>query len=153
MIRLTKLTDYGIVLMSHLAAEPTELMTASSLSQATQLPLPTVSKILNALSREGLLVSHRGVNGGYGLVRGPRDISVADVIAAMEGPIAMTECSDLGECEQESFCMVRGNWQRINDAVRNALNGISLEEMAHPFRVLPGEASRNLVHLGNVTPH
>ena len=155
MIRLTRLTDYSIVLMSHLAVEPAELTTASSLTRATQLPAPTVSKILKVLSREGLLISHRGVNGGYCLARGPRDISVADVIAAMEGPIAMTECADLevGECDQESFCLVRGNWQKINEAVRSALASISLEEMAHPFSVPLGEAGQNLVHLGSIRAH
>lgn len=155
MIRLTKLTDYSIVLMSRLAVEPAELATASSLAQATQVPAPTVSKILKVLSREGLLISHRGVHGGYGLARRPQDISVADVIAAMEGPIAMTECADLevGDCDLESFCLVRGNWQKINEAVRNALASISLEEMAHPFSVPPAAAGQNLVHLGSIRAH
>ena len=106
MIRLTKLTDYSVVLMSHLAAEPETQMTSASLAQATQISPPTVSKILKVLSREGLLVSHRGANGGYTLARAPRKISVAEVIAAMEGPIAMTECADLhAECqEQQQDC-------------------------------------------------
>ena len=153
MIRLTKLTDYSVVLMSHLAAEPETQMTSSSLAQATQIALPTVSKILKVLSREGLLVSHRGASGGYTMARAPREISVAEVISAMEGPIAMTECADLsdGECIQESFCRVRGNWQRINDAVRNALASITLEEMAQPFGV-PADPTSNLVHLGSLDP-
>ena len=152
MIRLTKLTDYSIVLMSHLAAEPVSQMTSTSLAQATQISPPTVSKILKVLSREGLLESHRGVNGGYTLARAPREISVAEVIAAMEGPIAMTECADLhAECVQESFCRVRGNWQRINDAVLNALASINLEEMAQPFGVL-AQPAQNLVHLSSLDP-
>ena len=152
MIRLTKLTDYSVVLMSHLAAEPETQVTSSSLAQATQISPPTVSKILKVLSREGLLVSHRGANGGYTLARAPRKISVAEVIAAMEGPIAMTECADLhAECAQESFCKVRGNWQRINEAVHDALASISLEEMAQPFGVL-AEPPRNLVHLTSLDP-
>ena len=152
MIRLTKLTDYSIVLMSHLAAEPVSQMTSTSLAQATQISPPTVSKILKVLSREGLLESHRGVNGGYTLARAPREISVAEVIAAMEGPIAMTECADLhAECVQESFCKVRGNWQRINEAVHNALASISLEEMAQPFGVL-AQPAQNLVHLSSLDP-
>ena len=151
MIRLTKLTDYSIVLMSHLAGEPKELMTASSLAHETHLALPTVSKILKVLSHEGLLVSYRGAHGGYMLARSPNEISVADLIAAMEGPIAMTECADLhAECVQESFCRVRDNWQKINDAVRYALASISLEEMAQPL-ALPFEApATTLVHLGSV---
>ena len=154
MIRLAKLTDYAIVLMSHLAAEPEAQMTAASLAQASQIPMPTASKILKVLAREGLLVSHRGASGGYALARAPRDISVAQVIAAMEGPIAMTECAEIGdgECEQESICRVRGNWQRINDAVTGALSSITLEEMAQPFGV-SSTTTQTLVSLGSLTPH
>jgi FeS assembly SUF system regulator len=136
MIRLTKLADYGVLLMSHIAAAPDSLHSASSLARAASVSVPTVSKILKSLARKGLLVSHRGASGGYTLARPPAEISVAAVIAAMEGPIAVTECTDdatHGDCVVESVCRVRTNWQRINDAVRGALEQITLEEMAQPF--------------------
>lgn len=153
MIRMTKLTDYSIVLMSHLAAEGGGLTTASNLAHETRLSVPTVSKILKVLSREGLLVSHRGANGGYSLARDARDISVADVIAAMEGPIAVTECADIdsSECSQESFCGVRENWLKINEAVRNALDSISLEEMARPLVLPLGSSGQGLVRISTTT--
>jgi len=137
MIRLTKLADYGVMLMSHIAAAPGALHSASSLSRAAGVSIPTVSKILKQLARKGLLDSHRGASGGYTLARTPEGISVAEVIAALEGPIAVTECIDEthSDCAVESVCRVRTNWQRINEAVRGALEQISLAEMAQP---LPG---------------
>jgi Rrf2 family protein len=110
--------------------------------------------LLRQLAHEGLLASHRGVKGGYGLERRPEEISVATIIRALEGPIALTACvTELpGECEHESQCPVRGHWNRINHAVREALEGISLSEMASPMtaETLPttgtgrvGDASRN----------
>ncbi|MEZ5332176.1 MAG: SUF system Fe-S cluster assembly regulator [Thermoanaerobaculia bacterium] len=143
MIRMTKQADYGIVLLTRLAAAPGRLFSACELADETQLPQPTVSKILKILAREGLLASQRGVKGGYVLEREPAEISVADVISALEGPIAITECVDdnPGLCSQEAFCPVRGNWHRINDAIRRALSAITLAEMTQP---LP----RDLVSLG-----
>ena len=136
MIRLTKLADYGVMLMSHIAAAPDSLHSASSLARAASVSIPTVSKILKLLARKGLLVSHRGASGGYTLAKPPAFITVAEVIAAMEGPIAVTECSDdshHSECAVESSCRVKTNWNKINDAVRGALEQITLEEMAQPF--------------------
>lgn len=135
MIRMTKQADYGIVLMTWLARQEDRLVTASELATAVQLPLPTVSKILKLLGRAELLVSHRGVKGGYCLERASDEITVADIITALDGPIAITECIDdtPGECSQESFCGVRGNWQRINHAIRHALEEITLAEMTHPI--------------------
>jgi FeS assembly SUF system regulator len=143
MIRMTKQADYGIVLLTRMATEPDRLFNATELAEETHLPQPTVSKILKTLAREGLLLSQRGVKGGYTLDHDPATMSVADVIAALEGPIAITECIDEspGLCRQEAFCPVRGNWHRINDAIRRALSAISLAEMTQP---LP----RNLVTLG-----
>ena len=135
MIRLTKLADYGVMLMSHIAAAPDSLHSATSLARAASVAVPTVSKILKVMARKGLLVSHRGASGGYTLARSPAAITVAEVIAAVEGPIAVTECTDdsHSECVVESSCRVRTNWQKINDAVRGALEQITLEEMAQPF--------------------
>ncbi len=135
MLRITKQTDYGIVLLSRMAAEPERQLNAPELAAEVQLPLPTVSKILKLLARDGLLVSHRGVKGGYGLSRPPERISVAEIIGSLEGPIAMTECIDDGpdECNQEGHCAMQGNWQVINRAIRTALEGITLRDMAEPL--------------------
>lgn len=133
MIRITKQTDYGIVLLTHLAAQPDRQVNAPELAAETQLPLPMVSKILKLLVREGLLLSHRGVKGGYSLARLPAEITMAEIIACLEGPIAITECIDVAsDCSHERLCPVRSNWQRINAAVRGALEGITLAEMTSP---------------------
>jgi len=133
MLRITRQSDYGIVLMTHLAvAERDSVLNARDLAEAVNLPQPTVSKILKALARAGLLASHRGVKGGYSLALDPGEITVQQIIEALEGPIAITECLDdsADECGIEFCCPVRTNWQRINDAVRDALRGIPLAEMA-----------------------
>ena len=132
MLRMTKQADYGIVLMSHLAGQPENRFAASELATETGLPLPTVSKILKQLCREGLLISHRGVKGGYCLSRDPQDINVAEMISVLDGPIAFTECIEdtPGSCSQEDSCNLRANWQRINLAVRGALEEISLFDLA-----------------------
>ncbi len=134
MIRLSKLADYGIVLLTYFAQEQQAVLTARELAERSRLPLPTVSKILKALCRGGLVMSQRGVNGGYALARSAKDISVVDIIAAIEGPIAMTECSFTapGLCEFENACPVRSNWQRINHTVVAALGGLTLLDMKRP---------------------
>ena len=144
MLRMTKQADYGIVLMTYLAGRPDQRFAAPELAAYTRLPLPTVSKILKQLTREGLLDSHRGVKGGYSLAHDPTRITVVDMISALEGPIAFTECIEdaPGVCSQEATCRLRGNWQRINRAVRAALDGISLAELTQPLGTSP------LVQLG-----
>ena len=146
MIRMSKLADYGLVLMTQFlrSSRAEENLSARQLSVETSLPLPVVSKVLKALSREGLLTSHRGAGGGYSLSRHPERISVGDVLTAVEGPIAMTECIDNeGGCVQEALCPVRTNWERINHAVKEVLDGITLTDMMGP---LPD----HLVTLGGV---
>jgi FeS assembly SUF system regulator len=134
MFRMTKLTDYGIVLLTHFAAHDDRVAhTARELSLETRLPLPTVGKLLKQLSRGGLLASQRGTKGGYILARAPRDISIASVIATLEGPVAITECNGSTRCEHESFCSVRPNWQVINDTIRGALEGLTLADMTRPL--------------------
>ena len=134
MIRLSRLADYGIVLMTQLAARPGVLTTAPELALTSGLPVPTVSKVLKAIAQDGLLESQRGTKGGYALVRPAGEISVADIIRSLEGPIALTECTEAegGSCEIEPSCPTRTNWVRINDAVIGALEGISLSEMMAP---------------------
>lgn len=136
MLRITKQTDYGIVLLSRMATEPERLFNAPELAAEAQLPLPTVSKVLKLLARDGVLASHRGVKGGYSLGRPPAAITIAEVIGCLDGPIAMTECVDddsPGVCQQEGHCPTQANWQVINRAVRRALEGITLRDMAEPL--------------------
>ena len=135
MIRMSKQTDYGIVLLTQFAADPEgPTLSARELSQRAALPLPMVSKILKVLTKEGLLASHRGARGGYLLAKRPDRITVADVIAALDGPFAMTECIDApGDCRREPMCPVRANWQLINHAVRAALEQITLRDMVRPL--------------------
>ena len=145
MLRMTKQTDYGIVLMTHLAGDPEAQHSAPELASALLIPLPMVSKILKLLARDGVLVSHRGVRGGYTLSRAPAAISVAQVIIALEGPIAMTECVEerhVHDCLREQICAVKSHWQHINRAVREALENISLADMTQPAH------GPELVHLG-----
>lgn len=140
MIRIAKLTDYGILLLTLFArdSEP-PIHNAPDLAAKAHLPLPTVSKILKALVRGGLLVSHRGVSGGYSLARRPEEISVAEIIDALEGPIGLTECSpdSHGLCYLEPVCPVQSNWQRINHAVLQALTHLTLADMTRPLPVQP----------------
>jgi len=134
MIRLSRLSDYGIVLMSHLAGFDAQgPHNAREVAAVAGLPLPVVSKLLKALAREGLLLSHRGAKGGYTLARPPAEISAAEMITALEGPIGLTECTvHPGACTQESSCHVREPWQRINDVVRQALAEVTLADLAQP---------------------
>ncbi len=134
MIRITREADYGIVLMTCLALAEGQPRSAAALAQQRRLPLPMVSKILKALTRAGLLNSQRGVQGGYSLARSAAAISAADIIGALEGPLAITECSteDHDGCARQEHCEVSGHWPRINQAIYTALQSISLEEMSRP---------------------
>jgi FeS assembly SUF system regulator len=133
MLRLSKLTDYGIVVMTFLAREPEQLRTTAEVAHATGVSGPTVSKLLKLLSREQLVRSVRGVKGGYRLAREAAEISVAQIVDALEGPVAVTECSsDESHCEQEANCAIRVNFRQINDAIRSALDGVSLAAMVRP---------------------
>jgi FeS assembly SUF system regulator len=134
MLRMSRLTDYGIVLLTHLAARPDDAVhNARELAERAGLPLPVVSKILKLLAREGFLHSQRGSKGGYALARPPEEISVAAVIDALEGPIALTDCgTHPGACEREASCVVRAPWQQINRTVRESLQGVRLSELLAP---------------------
>jgi FeS assembly SUF system regulator len=134
MLRMTKQTDYGFVLLSHLAHAPERVVNAPDLAHETRLPLPMVSKILKLLARHDLLRSHRGVKGGYSLARPPAQTSAAQILRALEGPVALTVCVEgtPGECDRESFCQVRRHWQKVNEAVDRALEGVTLDDLAHP---------------------
>ena len=128
------MTDYAVVLATYLASVDRP-HAARDLALHTQIPEPTASKVLKKLARAGVVSSQRGVKGGYALARPARRIGIHEVIEAIEGPIAVTECSDESadsSCEYETRCEVRANWQRINQAVQSALAQISLADMAVP---------------------
>lgn len=134
MLKLSKLTDYGLVVISYLAGCGEELVSARDIAERVQIGLPTVSKVLKLLVGAGLVQSTRGVNGGYFIARAPSAISVVDVIAALEGPVGITECSTtMGCCSQEAVCSLRSNWQRVNQLVLNVLAQFSLAEMCQPL--------------------
>jgi FeS assembly SUF system regulator len=138
-IRLGKLTDYALVLMTHMARNhDRELHTSCALAQESRLPLPTVTKILKELQQGGLLISHRGIKGGYSLARLPQEISIAEIIAAIEGPVALTECSTRvpGACDLESYCPIKDNQRIISRLVRGALEKVMLSDLMHPLHVV-----------------
>ena len=130
MLRISKLTDYGTVLLAHLATNPEAVCSAADVANATGIAVPTVSKLLKALGRSGLVTSTRGSNGGYTLARDPQEISAADIIDALEGPVSITECSASdSQCEHEGICSVGGAWQRVNVAIRRALDDVTLNDL------------------------
>jgi len=129
-LRISKLTDYGTVVLAHLARNEDEVVSAAEVAVATGLGGPTVSKLLKALGKADLVESTRGANGGYRLSRPPSEISAANVIDALEGPVSITECSSSeGHCEHEGVCNVGGAWQRVNVAIRRALDEVSLTDL------------------------
>jgi FeS assembly SUF system regulator len=138
MLRMSKLTDYGTMVLAQLAASDPGWTTAGQLAEVTHLGQPTVSKLLKALVHAGLVVSSRGVQGGYALARPPATITAAEILDALEGPVAITECSaSHGVCDLESYCRVGTAWQRINLSIRNALEGISLADLQIRREPLP----------------
>lgn len=133
MLRLSKMADYGTVVMTALVHEPERSRSATEIAAAIFLPATTVSKILKILGRGGLVQSLRGAKGGYLLSRPAREITLADIIRTMDGPIGMTECSVTpGLCAQEAGCVVRANWQRVNQAVLGVLQQTTLDQMLTP---------------------
>jgi len=136
MLRISKLTDYGVVLAVELAAQDAP-MSVRALSEATGVPQATASKVLQSLGRAGLVESRRGATGGYTLARPSELIPMLDILTAFEGPLAVTECVDEGTCIHEAGCGTRVSSQRVNDAVATALTGVSLADMAPPTILVP----------------
>ena len=131
MLRISRLTDYATVLLATLASEPERVQTAASLAEQTRIAAPTVSKLLKQLHRAGLVSSTRGLHGGYQLARPAAQISAAAILDALEGPLALTDCSvGHGQCEIEESCRVGRVWQRLNLAIRRALYEVSLAQLA-----------------------
>lgn len=137
MIRMTRLTDYGIMLLTVFARDGRKPMkSARDLAAEAKLPLPTVSKILKLLARHGLLEAHRGVRGGFTLSRKAEAITMAEVINALEGPIGVTDCcAPSSDCGIEKSCIVKSNWMKINRVVLEALDRITLAEMTQPIHL------------------
>jgi len=133
MLRIGKLTDYATVIMAELARRGGGCWSATQVAEVTRLEPPTVAKVCKMLARAGLIDSVRGVNGGYRLPRAPEEVSVAAIIRAMEGPIALTECAlEPGLCAREHDCHLKGNWQRIGETVEQALETLTLADLAAP---------------------
>ncbi len=130
MLRVTKLTDYATVVLSAMVDAPERVHNATELAERAHLELPTVSKLLKTLAQAGLVEGFRGSAGGYRLAKPAAEISLIQIVEAIEGPLGMTECSgEHSNCEHETHCGVRSKWLRINDVVANALRGVSLAEM------------------------
>lgn len=130
MFRISKLTDYATVVLTVLAQHPDSVLSASALASSARLELPTVSKLLKSLAQAKLVASSRGVSGGYRLARSADRINVAEIIAAIEGPIGVTECSvHVGMCNHEAHCAVRNNWRRVSAEVERVLRDIRLDAM------------------------
>ena len=138
MLRISKLTDYGTVVLAHLAGAPDVVCSAADVAAATGIALPTVSKLLKSLGRAELVSSTRGASGGYQLTRDPRQISAADVIDVLEGPVSITECSASdSHCDYEQVCSVGSAWRRINIAIRHALDDVSLNDLLRANSPVP----------------
>ena len=133
MLRISKLADYGTVVMVYLAKRPKQLCNARDIARDTHLTIPTVSKLLKRLTLAGLLSSVRGVHGGYRLQRDASDISVTQIIYALDSSRGLTECSSqVNECSLQGVCPIQGNWRLISQTIENALNNVSLEALAKP---------------------
>jgi FeS assembly SUF system regulator len=141
MIILSKLADYGVIIAAHLATHSDRQITAGTLADETRLPRATVAKVLKALAHAGIVAGARGAAGGYRLARPASAISVAAVVAAIDGAIGLTQCSiHTPTCERTDFCPTRPHWHRINDAVNTALSAVTLAEMLPKPRNTPAEA-------------
>jgi len=134
MLRMTKLADYGVVLLSEMAGSPNDSFTPADLEKRVGIPKPTISKLLKQMTAGGLLISQRGKHGGYRLSGNPEEVNLAQVLNVLEGPLAVTACSaGPGLCQLEQGCTIRRNWQQINRAIYQGLEQLSLAAMAHPL--------------------
>ncbi len=154
MFRISRLTDYGTLILVFLASQEQRLCSASEIAAGTHVSQPTAQKLLKVLARSGLIESARGTDGGYRLTRNPESITTGEILDALEGPVAITECStDDGNCELEPLCQVGGAWQKINGAIRIALSEITLADLGHPSTDFPaldltGKSARHETHSG-----
>ena len=151
-MKLSRLTDYAVILLTKLSFSDAEPASAARLSETLMLPQPTVSKLLKILSKADLLTAQRGASGGYRLSRNAAEISIGDVIAAIEGPLALTACIDEREedtCGVQSFCGMRGNWAVVNSAVSDALSRVTRADMAPAWMNMFGPLDAKVADLNN----
>lgn len=136
MIKISKLSDYAIVVLNALASGEGQLQTASILARQTGIPEPTVSKVLKLLAKKDIIRSTRGVKGGYVLARAVAEISVADLIEALDGPIAITSCMEPSDssCHIVHQCPLRDGWGHVNRTLRASLQAIPLTSLLAPLR-------------------
>lgn len=145
MLRVTKLTDYATVVLTVMAAAADAVLSATEIAERAGLEAPTVSKVLKPLSQAGLVEGFRGAHGGYRLARPASAIRLIHIIEAMEGPLAVTECSvHEGQCGRESSCGMRSNWRRINDVIVQALEGVTLQELLPAPATNPRTTARRI---------
>lgn len=141
MLRISKLTDYALLIMSQMAKTPSSVLSAAQIAQALRLNAPTVSKILKMLSEKQLVSSIRGSIGGYHLARAPDLITVADIISAMENKLALTECTQtINHCALDSVCTMKENWGKINTMIHALLGSFTLQDMLNPLKAEVSDA-------------
>jgi FeS assembly SUF system regulator len=135
MFRLSKMTDYGVVVLGQLAGQRGRLLSAPEVAEATGLANATVSQVLKTLATAGLVTSHRGARGGYELARDPQAVTVRELVVAFEGPLAVTACVEGAEdnCAVESLCLMAGGWEQVNTAIRVALDSVTLADLLRPI--------------------
>lgn len=147
MVRISKLTDYGILVMSHLAGTPEAVVCANELAEELKLPVPTVSKILKSLTQNGLLSSQRGPTGGYMLKKAPDQITLMEIVEALEGPLVLTECNAKNsECAIESECSLRNQWLSINQFIYDLFGQIDLVKLNQGNPMRTNELFKGLKH-------
>jgi FeS assembly SUF system regulator len=151
MLRISKITDYGTLVLVHLASLPGDQpCPATEVAHGTHLSLPVTQKILKILTRGRLVISTRGTGGGYTLAKSAHLISAADIVDVLEGPVAITECShDDGHCQLEPNCQVGNAWQKISLAIRFALNEIKLSDLQNPPTEFP--MSNTILRFSGIT--
>jgi FeS assembly SUF system regulator len=133
MLRISKLADYGTIIMVHLARQNETLSNARDIAKQTHLSIPTVSKLLKRLTAAGLLVSVRGAMGGYRLQRLAHEISVSEILYALDEPRGLTECrEEPNSCLLQDVCHVQGNWRLISQVIESTLSSVTLEALASP---------------------
>jgi len=138
MFRISRMTDYGTLILVFLADQDSRLCSATEIALGTHVAQPTAQKLLKVLAKTGFVDSVRGTDGGYRLARKPNSITTAEILDALEGPVAITECStEDGDCELEPMCQVGSAWQKINGAIRIALSEITLADLGHPQANFP----------------
>ena len=135
MLRLSKMTDYAVVVMGRLASRPDERQSAADVAANTGLPPATVGQVLKVLATGGLVSGVRGAHGGYLLSRRPEAISVAEIVVALDGPVAITACVEGADdpCSVEATCLLKGSWDAVNVAIEDALKQVTLAEMLAPL--------------------